>query len=395
MRITAILIFLLLGGSFYAQGQAAHHYFNQELRVYMSSFLSNPALQFLNPDSTYTDLSVNWGLTNAGELYIIEGGNKAENVSFNVHSFKRKGATVLYGGAGYEKRRNHNIKWNSVADYQLVAPYIVADTIGGTSKQEQYSFFGGYAHKWDNITFGIDAKYHAGESYRTLDPRPESTVSDFNINIGMALPLLANHQLGFNAMYNNYKQEFDIKIYRPGGGNKIFYMKGLGICDENFSTVISENDGTGNYYVSDAYKLNLQLYPQGDGYFSAISFKQGTLYLKNDNSNNTYYLNQLNTDNYYAEIGRQFTRTKVRFKIKGYAGFLQKKGSEYNYTQSETLLSIAQKYNQREFSGGIVCFASNTNLSSERQYFIKAGIGYYKYQSEYQLPARAKSISEI
>ncbi len=163
-------------------------------------------------------------------------------------------------------------------------------------------------------------------------------------------------------------------------------MKGLGICDENFSTVISENDGTGNYYVSDAYKLNLQLYPQGDGYFSAISFKQGTLYLKNDNSNNTYYLNQLNMDNYYAEIGRQFTRTKVRFKIKGYAGFLQKKGSEYNYTQSETLLSIAQKYNQREFSGGIVCFASNTNPSSERQYFIKAGIGYYKYQSEYQLP---------
>ena len=385
MRITAILIFSLLCGRSHAQRQASRHDFNKELSGYMASFLSNPALQFLNPDSTYTDLSVNLGLVNAGGLYMTEGGDKSENVSFNVHSFNRKDATILYGGAGYENRSDEHVNWNSVADYQLVAPYIVADTTGGTSKQEYYSFFGGYAHQWSNKTFGIGAEYRAGESYRTLDPRPKSTISDFSVNAGMAFKL-TDYQLAAGAMYSTYKQELDINVYRPGGGNKVFYMKGFGICDENFSTVISSNDNLGNYYDLNAWKLSMQLFPRGNGYFSAINFRHGTLNMKDGNQDNAYTLYQLNTNEYYAEIGRLYIRQKVHVKIKGYGGFLHKKGSEYNYAQSLTVLSVAQKYSQRELSGGIDCFVSSTH-AVPRQYFIKAGIGYFSYHAQYKLPS--------
>ncbi len=384
-RITIILTFLLFCSLTNAQRAASHHFFNQELRDYMLSFLSNPALQFFNPDSTYTDLSLNWKELNAGGLYIVEGGNKLENMSFNVHSFKRKDRSVLYGGTSYESQRNYNVHWSNVADYQLVSPYIIADTVGGTSKQEVYSFLGGFAYRWNNKLFGISAKYRAGKSYRTIDPRPKSTTSDFSINAGFAFES-ASYYLGISLMYEGYKQEHGVAIYRPGdGGNSIYYMKGLGIRGKRFSTVISKGSGVSCNYDLDSYKFSLQWFPKDVGYFSAIYYKRGKLDLNDSNSYNAYIKNKLNINNYYAEFGRQF----LRFRLKAYAGFQQKKGLEYDYEQGQSLvyLNLAPRYTQKEFSGGLVFFATAEDMFSDWSCFIKAGLGYYKYKEEYQHPS--------
>lgn len=41
--------------------------------------------------------------------------------------------------------KQYQVSWNSSSDYDLLNPYILADTLGGDTHCERYGFQGGYA----------------------------------------------------------------------------------------------------------------------------------------------------------------------------------------------------------------------------------------------------------
>ncbi len=375
----------MLCSSSYSQRAAVSHYYNQELRGYMASFLSNPALQFENPDTTYTDVSLGYEYIDRGELYLIETGNGSENIDFSAHSLRRKETFLFYGTTAYNRGKNYNVNWCDVLDYQKIAPYIVADSSGGTSINESYLFSGGFAYRWNKMALGVEANYKAGNSFRTLDPRPLCTTSDFKINAGFAFDL-KNRKIAFNAIYNTYKQKFGIKAYRPQRGCQIYYMKGPGIYNKNLTSKIEGGKAVSDLYTFDSYGVSLQTYSHKTGFFSSISYYNDVLYLKNGNENNSYYHNQLKTNNYKTEVGWQKESNFYDLKIKCYGNFIQKRGTEHENNSSYKNVSKDPRYNRNQYSGGVKSILFCNKETSLWQQYVEAGVLFFHYQEEYTMP---------
>ena len=82
-----------------------------------------------------------------------------------------------------------NVRWNSTADYLLLYPYIVADSVGGDLTTEEYAFGGGYARRIGRFDIALRGDYRAAQEYRQVDPRPHNVVSDFTVRLGAGMEL--------------------------------------------------------------------------------------------------------------------------------------------------------------------------------------------------------------
>ena len=61
------------------------------------------------------------------------------------------------------------MKWNSTADFLLLYPYVMADTLGGDPTFERYAFKAG-ASVWKKMKIGAEACFRAEHEYRTTGP---------------------------------------------------------------------------------------------------------------------------------------------------------------------------------------------------------------------------------
>lgn len=73
--------------------------------------------------------------------------------------------------------KQYQVSWNSSSDYDLLNPYILADTLGGDTHCERYGFQGGYAVSKGKFQLGIEAIFRAEHEYRNVDPRMRGIVT--------------------------------------------------------------------------------------------------------------------------------------------------------------------------------------------------------------------------
>ncbi|TAJ08654.1 hypothetical protein DMA11_21065 [Marinilabiliaceae bacterium JC017] len=364
-----------------AQSRNANLYdFSRSSIVFNASQWRNPALRYFYPVHTYGDVSVSWQQRHEKEIYDVPNGNKESVFDFNAHSFRKGEKYVVYGSAGYQYGVNKNIKWNNIADYQMLYPYLVADTIGGTAYREQYCFNGGYVRGWGKLTAGIYGDYRTRIEYRKLDPRPKSKVSDLLITLGLSVPVSKGHRLGVNADYSSYQQSHSIRVYRPGGSAKLFYLRGFGISDESFSTMLSDNGSECNTYEKRGKGVSVQLFPVADqGYFQSLAFRQDQMELQN-----SFFdaINQLKETTLQGDLGWKFKGENRDRALKLHGFYHQQKGYEFNYTRNRDLLSKAHKYNNTSYRGGIACMQKGYRRENRKHYY-QLGIDYIKNESEY------------
>ena len=48
---------------------------------------------------------------------------------------------AVEGGVSYQRGVKKNVLWNTTSDFELLYPYVMADTVGGNLQTEQYSFY--------------------------------------------------------------------------------------------------------------------------------------------------------------------------------------------------------------------------------------------------------------
>lgn len=376
MRITFLLLSILIGS--FAIGQSSvtgQNYFTKELKSYMASMLNNPSFYFFHPDSSFSDVSLQWEKDKAKGLYHIQTGNAHTTYLFHAQSLLKKKKEVLWGSAAYKNEQIEGIKWSNVADPLLVYPYIVADTIVRTSYGEHYYFNGGYAVQFNKLSIGGEAHYRSGLEYRKLDPRPKSTISDLKISMGATLPV-GKQRLGLHLKYGGYKQEQIVEIYRSGGGSKMFYMRGLGALDDRYSTVITANDRPQNKYKIEQGSLGIQLFPANNkGWFATADFCYSTL-KQLDTSNNI--VNQLNSHQYHSELGYLLSDNLKDIRLKMYVTLKSNNGTEYNYNNSGILVSNLKKYSLDNYQVGLSGIMMFQPLE-KRQWFVDMDAGYIKY----------------
>jgi hypothetical protein len=379
-----ICILTLINTPLFVHGQerkALKTDFESELRTVQNELWINPALIDHQYKWEFTDASLTYKTRESLGLYTIEEGNKNTSIDFDAYSFKNILKSSLYGRATYNNSTTENINWNTVSDHILLAPYIVADSIGGKSFKENYAFEGIYKRSIKESSFAIQFKYKSSESYRKLDPRPKSTVSDLNIIIGGATPIFANYKFGLSLNYRDYQQNNGVEAMRPGTGIKLFYLRGFGISDENFSTVITDRQSNSNTYDIKGYSIAAQLMPDASsGFFHSLSYSTNRVELQT--THQLDIVSHLENKKADLVIGKSYQSIKREIKIKAFVSYTDKKGFEYNYNHDRKLLSSGQKYSSNLLNAGINSVWLNHGKKNKALYNIE--LAYTKDESDYK-----------
>lgn len=238
---------------------------------FRSQLYDNPAWQQSRYKSSLNRISAYYDNSHSTEPYFVEDGNGKVFWGGKADAYLRKGETALWGFAGYKKGVVRNIKYNETEDWQLVYPYVMADTVGGgNSKQEHYDFSGGFAtslgKRW---TVGGEGRYTALLDYRTRDPRPKNLTSDLKLRIGATYRPWEKYAIGAAFSFRRYKQTNEVKFYNEVGIPVTFHLTGLASDYYRF-----RGENTDSYYKSTGIGGSLQLAPQNssDGFFAALTY---------------------------------------------------------------------------------------------------------------------------
>lgn len=198
---------------------------------------------------------------------IAQQGRGTQQASFDAEAYMLLRHSAVWGNASYTNGRIVGMKLCESPDWRIVAPYTIADTIGGNQKMEHYRFGAGYGAAGRIVDWGIAISYDAGLYYRQTDPRPKSITGLLDIRLGAAFHA-GRYLIGPGACFQRYRQSTDISFMSEMGESKLYHTTGLG-------THYSRFDGSGSNVFSDmfTYTLSADIFPAADrGWFAAARF---------------------------------------------------------------------------------------------------------------------------
>ena len=139
--------------------------------------LRNPALMTHAYQKSFTELDVKTDYRKQTDAFCMEEGTGLFIPEVAARSFIRlTRSSVVWGQAAYANGKQYNKVYNNVADFNLLYPDIIADSLGGDTHRERYLFSGGYAAERGKWHLGGELKFRAEQEFRTYDPRMQCVV---------------------------------------------------------------------------------------------------------------------------------------------------------------------------------------------------------------------------
>ncbi len=235
----------------------------------MLSAWDNPALMEMAYKTSLTQFGVALDRLERSEPFVLQKGTGHTLTSIKVDTYLRLSAgSAVWGKASYMTGMKRGIKWNSVADFDLLEPDILGDTVGGDTRTEQYVFEGGYASRINRWRVGGEMLFRAEQEYRKVDPRMRSIVTDLTLRTGVSRELGENN-LGLSVEGNIYRQTGSVDFYKPLGSVPEYQMLGLGAVYSRFSGDINDL-----FFKGGGIKVHADLMPNGNGVFSTLRVSQ-------------------------------------------------------------------------------------------------------------------------
>ena len=239
-------------------------------RLPMLESLRNPALHGQTYRSSFSQLSLGLDMQRQSQAFVPENGTGYTMPYIKVNtSHHLNNVSSVWGEASYTTGKQHDIRWNSTSDYDLLQPYVLADTMGGDTRRERYDLSGGYALRLNRWLMGVEMIVRAEQEYRNLDPRMRGVVTDLTLRLGAGCSL-SHYRLGAAIEGNIYRQTNSVAFYREEGVIPEYQMTGLGTQYSRFS-----GDKRSIYY--DGGGLALLLHASSarrDGLFADISLDE-------------------------------------------------------------------------------------------------------------------------
>lgn len=192
----------------------------------------NTALRSFQDSLSQTEVSVGYDYRHATTPIRLEQGDGHSRAFAQVDAYLHKGKATLWGKAQYSNGSTRNVQFCETSDFELLYPYLMADTVGGKTQQECYHFLGGFAYplgrRWH---IGAEGAYTALMEYRTRDPRPKNLSGDLKAQLAVSYRLGNEHDgymLGFAMDARKYKQTNEVKLYNEASVPTIYHLTGLG-----------------------------------------------------------------------------------------------------------------------------------------------------------------------
>lgn len=228
----------------------------QEVRYrFQESIYRNPAAYLNYKKYNLTSFEMTKGASKNTTTIAQEGKNK-ESLLFIANAFNRLDEkSAVWGTASYNQGKRKEVRWNESADYTLIFPYVVADSVGGDIKYENYEIQGGYVQQLGKYAIGISGFYKAKLEYRNVDPRPKNLATQVGGTLGLSRELTHKVTIGISATIEKYTQKHKMSFYSPTGFPVIYEMNGLG----NFNNLLKGKRREA-FYDGWTYGTSIQIY---------------------------------------------------------------------------------------------------------------------------------------
>ncbi|RXM41387.1 hypothetical protein BOQ62_01035 [Chryseobacterium sp. CH21] len=300
--------------------------------------------------------------------------------------------TSVWGNASYTQGKNKQMVWNENSDYDLIYPYVAADSVGGDMKFEDYSFSGGYSRKIDTYTLGITGSYQATLSYRDADPRPKNTAAHFSLAMGANKLMFQKFKIGAYVNAEKYTQKHNLSFVSNQEYPMIYNMSGLGNYNELLSGKLRQA-----YYEGWSYGGGLQIFEADNrNWYLNISLKKFNL----DKLLTEYAdLNASKIDEQQVSFsaGKFFDSGKTVWGISAEGNSTERKGTENlflnensrNYIQIGSVEKYNHKINSIIFKG-LIQLGNEKAKSSFIPFF-----GWNQEKEKYNSPLSKIELSKI
>lgn len=365
---------------------AAHSALMNELQT---GWQHNPALMAGAYEGKLSQLSASWNYAMDKKAVVMQQGRGQTLWSGEVKSYLPMGRNnTLWGGASYRNGMRRDILWNSTADYALLYPYVMADTLGGNLHTERYTFYGGCATRLGRWTIGESINFRAEHEYRTYDPRPRSIATELHINAGVARQM-GFYRIGATVGGIFYKQTNDVTFYKEEGVVPEYQMTGLGSDYKRFS-----GNNTSAYYKATGWMAGLTLTPNKSGAYLAASIDD-TPYHRIMTSLNDFPITTLYLTRYRIEAG---------WKHRGQMAWSAWAAYNYDNRQGDETIAGTSSVNEYPVLGHLTMYKDHladasmgTAMSMGRimTYTIALQGGLQDYSARYVFPERHMAFSKV
>lgn len=360
---------------------------------------NNPGTAFFRPDAfSNGDMGISYDYIDRENLHILQDGEGLSQYTLFANGLTVKDNKMFWGKVAYRNFRQDNVQWNNNYDYSRVGPYLIADSIGGDVRGEEYHISGGLSIQHNKWLFGGQAAYTAGQNYRKIDPRPKATSSDLSLQLSASYNLVKNYQVGLSGQVGRYKEDLNINVIREGAKYYFFSVKGFGMKNPKIS---EETSYFSSYYEGLNYEASAFLVPTGKNGLIA-NFKFRYEYIDFSKGSNTtskpFTYRTYKSEN---EIGWQRNTSTQRTFIRLYYDYVLGKGTEriYYYQKvndifgQDFLLATYKFYTRKNTDYGLSGYQEWISPRNTKWVQLNAGIN--EYEERYAYPVYKMNFKKL
>lgn len=301
-------------------------------RNFRSQFYYNPANKSDYSSSSFSEFNVGYH-NDDQKVYRQQLGAGEKGLTVNAKSFlKLNPNRTVWGNASYQNLEKRSFRWNENLDYERIAPYTTADSLGGTLNLERYYFAGGMSQKINKWTIAGEVSYLAQLGYRSRDPRLKSTTSDLTLNAGVNYKIFREYEVGVFGTFNKYTQNSSLNFQSVLGKPFVYQMVGLGISNYFFSGGVNPSQTFEEFGYKGGVQISNQ---QGKDFYLRASAgrSNNTKSHRSSGGNTTFEISELENKNLELE-GAKFLTLKEKYRIGVLANYkaIVRTGSEFGYS---------------------------------------------------------------
>lgn len=341
-------------------------------------------------ERSFTRVQAGFRFRAEDDAYLPQEGDGLSQGEFHAASHRKLDSlSVVEGMASYERGVKRNVCWNTSSDWELLAPYVTVDSVGGDLQREQYRFGAHYARRKRGAFYSWAIAYRALHEFRDIDPRPRNITSDLSFDLQGGLQS-GSYALSLAAGYRKYHQDQDIEFLDPRGNNTaIIHALGLGRNYGRFSASSSSMDVR---FRGNGLGLKAMLEPvSGLGWTGGASWK---LFLvdRQLKGQNEAPISTLSTNTFNVYCGRKVSSGRFYRSYKADASLRLRHGTEHVLDHVGSFLSLVDlpMYDEVLFKTGL-----SAVLSWEAGLTVVPRLGLFVLSAQGAAPERSLELSAI
>lgn len=326
------------------------------------------------------------------EAVIPQEGSGYVGGDVAVSSFQLFNKGAVWGGASYTRGKIYNMQFNETSDYMRLAPYVMADSVGGDLSTQSYKISGGFnvrlPHKFD---IAAEAAYRATIEARRVDPRPKNIVSDLNVKVATSYGISDSMRIGVHVGAGIYNQSNILKFYSEKGTPNVVHLTGLGNRYVRF-----DGSNTSTVYNGYSAEAGAALLSLKAGWNSSVNYRYSS-YTNIISTLNNLPMSESREHAAYADLSYHFIMGKDFSTVGLQGGYVNRAGVENIFGDAADniypLIGSIRQYGMQQAFG---CLAANYGFARGiNRFTLTYKIGYKFFTESYFHPSYLQELNHL